>query len=184
MLAGGAVVVAGVLPLVFAALGPQAYPWNVSIIGAIGLFAAARLGFWQAVGFLGLAIAFKDASFYFTRGWHPSAASWPLFIMYAAIGWLLLRRRSHAAAVGGAALAGSLSFFLISNFICWLDPQLGYEQSLDGLLTCYVRAIPFFRGTFAGDLLFTGGLFAADALLCSARTAAAAPVEVGPDESW
>jgi hypothetical protein len=31
---------------------------------------------------------------------------------------------------------------------------------LSGLMTCYAMAIPFFRGTLAGDLVFTAVLFA------------------------
>jgi hypothetical protein len=35
-----------------------------------------------------------------------------------------------------------------------------YPKTLAGLMTCYAMAIPFFRGTLAGDLVFTAVLFA------------------------
>ncbi len=164
-MAGVAVLIAGIQPAVFSLLSPEAQPWNLSIIGAIGLFAAARLGFWQAVGFTGLAIGFKDVNMYLIHGWQPSPLSWPYFIFYAAIGWAFLRRTRSPVQIGTVALSGSLFFFLVSNFACWLQPSLGYERSLEGLGKCYVAAVPFFRGTILGDLAFTGVLFGAYAIL-------------------
>jgi len=164
-LAGIAVLFAGIMPAGFSRLSPEYQIWNMSIIGAIGLFASSRLGFWWGVGFLGLAICVKDASFYFTFGWLPSWFSWPCFIIYAVVGWLELRQARSFLRIGTAALTGSLLFFFVSNFLCWLDPNLGYEGSLNGLADCYIKAVPFFRGTIQGDLIFTGVLFAAHAVL-------------------
>lgn len=165
-----AVCCAGLLPIVHPALSRQlgGQLWNLQIIGAIGIFAAARVGFWPAVGFLGLAIAFKDTSIYLKEGWGPSPYSWPYFIGYAIIGWALLRRSRSSVIIGAAAMTGALYFYLISNFVCWLGMPELYARSLEGLVDCYIAAIPFFRGTIAGDLLFTPCLFAAHALLCHA----------------
>ena len=55
--------------------------------------------------------------------------------------------------------AGSLIFFVISNFGVWalgspgLD-NLPYEKSLAGLIECYIFAIPFFGNTFLSTLIF------------------------------
>ena len=56
----------------------------------------------------------------------------------------------------GNIFLSSTVFFLISNFGVWL---LGYPHTLEGLITCYTLAIPFFGNTLIGDLMFTGGLF-------------------------
>ena len=55
--------------------------------------------------------------------------------------------------------AGSLIFFIISNFGVWLlgSPGLNgiaYEKSLSGLVECYIMAIPFFGNTFLSTLIF------------------------------
>jgi hypothetical protein len=34
-----------------------------------------------------------------------------------------------------------------------------YPRTVEGLAACYVAAIPFFRNSLAGDLLYTGLLF-------------------------
>ena len=55
--------------------------------------------------------------------------------------------------------AGSLIFFVISNFGVWalgspgLD-NLPYEKSIAGLIECYIFAIPFFGNTFLSTLIF------------------------------
>jgi len=55
--------------------------------------------------------------------------------------------------------AGSLIFFIVSNFGVWLlgSPGLNdvvYEKSLSGLVECYILAIPFFGNTFLSTLIF------------------------------
>ena len=52
--------------------------------------------------------------------------------------------------VGAAALAGSLLFFVVTNFAAWAGGQL-YPLTASGLAACYVAAIPFFRNSLAGD---------------------------------
>ena len=48
-------------------------------------------------------------------------------------------------------LLSSLLFFIITNLGVWL---LGYPLTVEGLLTCFTLALPFFGYSIAGDLLF------------------------------
>ena len=55
--------------------------------------------------------------------------------------------------------AGSLIFFLVSNFGVWALGSFGvndlpYEKSLTGLIECYILAIPFFGNTFLSTIIF------------------------------
>jgi len=55
--------------------------------------------------------------------------------------------------------AGSLIFFIISNFGVWIlgSPgvnDIAYEKSFSGLIECYILAIPFFGNTFLSTLIF------------------------------
>ena len=54
---------------------------------------------------------------------------------------------------------GSLIFFIISNFGVWALGSPGvydvaYEKNLNGLVECYILAIPFFGNTFLSTLIF------------------------------
>ena len=58
------------------------------------------------------------------------------------------------------SFAGSLIFFIVSNFGVWALGSPGvydipYEKNLKGLMECYVLAIPFFKNTLISTLLFT-----------------------------
>ena len=55
--------------------------------------------------------------------------------------------------------AGSLIFFIFSNFGVWALGSPGvldvaYERNLGGLVECYILAIPFFGNTFLSTLIF------------------------------
>jgi len=55
--------------------------------------------------------------------------------------------------------AASLIFFIVSNFGVWAlgSPgvyDIAYEKNLNGLVECYVLAIPFFGNTFLSTVIF------------------------------
>tara|TARA_B110001452_G_scaffold249392_1_gene236892 strand:+ start:259 stop:768 length:510 start_codon:yes stop_codon:yes gene_type:complete len=53
----------------------------------------------------------------------------------------------------GAALSGSLLFFIITNFGVWTSGL--YGLNFNGLITCYIMAIPFFTNTLMSTLVFS-----------------------------
>ena len=95
--------------------------------------------------------------------------SWDHFVtwaFYAAMLWLgtSLKQNAGALRILGSALAGSVSFFLVSNFAVWAAWNM-YPRTAAGLLTCYEAGIPFFRHGAVGDLLFTAAIFATPVML-------------------
>jgi len=57
------------------------------------------------------------------------------------------------------SFAGSLIFFTVSNFGVWAlgSPgvyDIAYDKNFNGLLQCYILAIPFFGNTFLSTLIF------------------------------
>jgi len=51
------------------------------------------------------------------------------------------------------ALIGAILFFIITNFGVW---SLGtYGHTIEGLITCYTLAIPFFGNTIIGTIIFS-----------------------------
>ncbi|MEM6648471.1 MAG: DUF6580 family putative transport protein [Bacteroidota bacterium] len=76
---------------------------------------------------------------------------------------LLLRRRRSPLRVAGATLAGSVLFFVVTNFGLWAIESF-YPKTLEGLVACYVAALPYFYNTLLGDAFFTAVLFGGFAL--------------------
>jgi hypothetical protein len=65
--------------------------------------------------------------------------------------------------IAGAALAGAIQFFVISNFAVWVVFTT-YPKTAAGLVACYVAAVPFFWNTLAGDAIYAVLLFGGYAL--------------------
>jgi hypothetical protein len=83
------------------------------------------------------------------------------FAWYAAVLWLGTRlgKKTKWLPVIGAALASSVSFFLITNLTAWAWLDM-YPKNLSGVMMSYAAGLPFFRHALVGDLLFTTAMFA------------------------
>lgn len=73
-----------------------------------------------------------------------------------------------------ACLASALLFFGISNFGVWYSGSL-YPLNLEGLVACYVSAIPFFKNTLFSDLFFSLVLFGLMKLIDNAQAREKSP---------
>jgi hypothetical protein len=69
------------------------------------------------------------------------------FMLPAVLG----RWAKTSLSAGGLALASSCCFFILSNFAVWCGSGW-YPQTLEGLVSCYVAAIPFFQYSLIGSL--------------------------------
>ena len=76
-------------------------------------------------------------------GFHTTIVfTWGSVIFIGLISYLF-QKNIYTRIIG--ALSGSLAFYIISNFGVWSLGSYGY--SLDGLLVCYIAAIPFYSNT-------------------------------------
>jgi len=75
-----------------------------------------------------------------------------------ALAGMLVRRWNGALPVIGAMLSCSLIFFVSTNFSVWAFNGM-YPMTWEGLVQCYVAALPFLDKTVLGDLLWTAVLF-------------------------
>ena len=83
-------------------------------------------------------------------------------ILVALLGGVIQQKKNIGTIVGGS-LCGSILFFLITNAGVWLHGGgRVYPMTMDGLMLSYTMALPFFRNSLLGDLLFVAllaGLF-------------------------
>ena len=98
--------------------------------------------------------------------------SWDHFVTwawYAAMLWLgsTLRQNAGPLRIMVSALAGSVVFFLVSNFAVWAAWKDSYPMTFAGLLTSYGAGWPFFRRAVEGDLFFTAAMFSVPVVLHS-----------------
>ena len=142
---------------------------NFTAIGALAMFATARIG-WQA-GLLmaGGGMLASDLLLWKQHGYDsdylPMPSVYVGLLGYGVLAWAFLRRTENPLKIGGVAIAGSAIFFVATNFASWLAQALPYGYTPGGLLNCFEMGLPFHRGTILGDLLFSGMLFGAHAAL-------------------
>ena len=147
------------------------HPWNFTPVAAALLYFGARGSrrqLWVPFALLAASDVILTKLVYSYQFTWDHYFTW---LWYAAILWLGtnlsentgLREVKDWLRVGGAAIAGSVSFFIVSNFAVWACWPT-YPKSFAGLMTCYAAGIPFFRHTIAGDMLFAAAMFGLPAL--------------------
>jgi hypothetical protein len=148
------------------------YLWNLTPVGALALFAGSRLRrrwAWLVPVAVLLAsdlllcvpLALRGMSAF---SWLGTPLCYASFAVYVLLGRLVGKDELSPPVVGGAALLGGLQFFAVSNFAYWLGGAL-YPRTLVGLESCYLAALPFYRNTLAGDLLYSAVIFGLHACL-------------------
>jgi hypothetical protein len=92
-------------------------------------------------------------------GWHNLVV---MGVVYGALAlpalWGRWSRTRSAVMLVPLALGSSLSFFMSTNFGVWASSGM-YAHDLNGLVHCYVAALPFLRNTVLGDIFWTALLF-------------------------
>ncbi|MBI1315308.1 hypothetical protein GC167_00395 [bacterium] len=152
------------LPLVLILVGMFTrlipHPPNFTAIGAVALFAGARLQP-RSLGVLVplLAMFLTDL----ILGLH-SGMLWvyvsllPLCVMGFATPLY------QAAKVLGMGVLGSVVFYLLSNFGVWMGSP-AYSADYAGLLACYIAGLPFLGSFVAATAFYSVLIFGADRVL-------------------
>lgn len=155
-----------ILFAVLSRLLPHAY--NFTPIGAIALFGAAYFSdkkwalivplaaLWLSDLYLNNIVytAYFDGLTWLTGGFLYLYGS---VVMIVLLGYVLLKKVTFGRVLGGA-LGASVIFYVISNFGVWVTSPM-YPPTLEGLITCYIAAIPFFHYTIAGNVIYSALLF-------------------------
>ena len=146
--------------LVAVALRFLPHPFHFTPVGAALLFFGAhrnRRELWAPIALLIASDVLLNRFVYDIPLHADQVVVWAWYAGAIAIG-MLLRNRISAPRVAGAALAASISFYLVSNFAVWATYEM-YPKTGAGLVACYVAAIPFFRNTLVSDMVFSAVLF-------------------------
>ena len=142
------------------------HPWNATPVMAIALFGGTYLPKRLAIVLPLVIVVLSDA----VIGFHNTILfTWGAFVLTGSLAWWIRRRPDATRVITGAA-AGSALFFLITNFGVWVVGEL-YPRTAAGLWQCYAAAIPFFRSTLLGDVVYATGLFGGYALVSRLRLA-------------
>lgn len=120
----------------------QMLPANFSAVGSLGFFGG------NAVLYLASLVTHDFFMGGFYKGFLFTYAG---FAIYAVLGRLARRNTRRQLALLPVA---SFLFFLLSNMGVW---WYWYPHTIDGLIRCFTLALPFYRNTVLGDLVFGYG---------------------------
>jgi hypothetical protein len=166
--------------------------WNFVPMGAISLYAGARLPRrWAWIVPVSAMIA-SDIVLDLAMPDRPwlEWTRWTIYATFAAttlLGPLANLPRFGRWILPALPILGSLLFFVTTSIATWADGQL-YPRTAAGLVTCFWMALPFLKNTVLSDLIGTALLFGIGPLLERAfdrrgpRKLAEIPIEVdSPD---
>ena len=121
------------------------HPPNFTPIIAISFYVPAILGI-KFLIFYVLSYMLIDIFF----GFHDASLFvWGSIFLVSLISQYLVS--SFIGRIAGV-LIGSIIFFIITNFGVWTSGYYGY--SLNGLISCYIAAIPFFNNTLISTIIY------------------------------
>lgn len=152
------IILASVIVLLAAGSRLVKHPYNFTPIVALAIFAGCYLkGRWGII----LPLLAMLASDYFI-GFYNWQLMLPVYIGVAIsffIGrYLAERLKWHNIIL--SSLSSSLIFFILTNFAVWFFMDW-YPHTRQGLLNCFQLAIPFFRNSLIGDIVYTSLFFLA-----------------------
>lgn len=159
---GFVVITAIVLALAFSRLFP--HPFNFSPVAALALFGGARYKSRVAAYMIPLAAVWSsdlvlNYAYYgrFVAFYDGAFVTYAAFALIVLLGSRALRYFS-ARKLLFTSLAASVVFFVVSNLGVWAFSGM-YALTPSGLGACFAAAIPFFRNTLSGDLVYSFVIF-------------------------
>ena len=135
------------------------HPMNFTPIGALGLFSGAYIAHKRA-WLIPLAALFVSDLFI---GFYTPVVMLSVYVSFAisaVLGRYALSDKRSVMRIGGAAVGSATVLFVLSNFAFWTT-GLYYPMTMEGLTLCFVKAIPFYGYSLAGDLFYAVVLFGA-----------------------
>ncbi len=162
LLAAGLITIAAAARIV----NSEMHLYNLAPVAALGLFSGAVIKDKRFAYILPL-LAMLVADLYFQlftniNGFYGMEQ----VLVYGGMALVTLlgttMKNTSAPRVLGYSVAGSLAFFIVSNFGAYVTGMWGYD--FNGLIKTYVVAIPFFKNTLLSDLVGNAMLFGLYAL--------------------
>ncbi len=132
------------------------HPYNFTAVGAMALFSGVTFRNRKWSYLLPFTVLFLTD---LVLGLHFSML--PVYACIAFTVWLGTRVKGQPSAIniGILSITSSSIFFLITNLPFWYADLSLYPLTLEGTLTSYTMAIPFFKNQLLGDLIYNALIF-------------------------
>ena len=133
------------------------HPMNFTPVGALALFSGAYIANKRS-WLIPLAVLFISDLYI---GFYSPLVMLSVYVSFAisaVLGRYALSNKRTVMRIGAGAVGSATVLFVLSNFALWLT-GLYYPMTIEGLTLCFVKAIPFYGYSLAGDLFYAAVLF-------------------------
>lgn len=121
------------------------HPPNFTPVIALSFYIPFLLGVWS-IPFIILSFAITD----YLIGFHSLLIwTWSSLALIGVLSKFSIGSKSRLL----ISTFGAFLFFILTNFGVWLTSSF-YEKTINGLMNCYIMAIPFFTYTFLSTIIF------------------------------
>lgn len=148
------------IPAILVALGTLMrllpHPANFTPISSVALFGGVHLKKRYALLLPMVSLILSDIIIGFDS-LESRLVIYGSFLLIGLMG-LWIRSKPTFGNILGATVAGSLIFYLITNFVFFYPPTM-YTHDFAGMISSYYNALPFLRNMILGDLFYSGVLF-------------------------
>lgn len=127
------------------------HPPNFTPIAAIALFGGVYFSKKTALILPLAAVIISDIFIgYYNIGLMISV--YLIFLLVVILGFWLKKNKKWYTILG-SSLSASVLFFILTNFAVWVF-TVWYPKNIPGLTECYLMALPFFKNTLLGDMIY------------------------------
>ncbi|MFW9881713.1 MAG: DUF6580 family putative transport protein, partial [Candidatus Thorarchaeota archaeon] len=127
--------------------------YNVELMTLVSLLAGSFLGFSYALIVPLSVVAISDI---YIGNTSVLFFTWSAWAVIGLLGLILKKsdkgKLSFSFKMTGMGVVASLFFFIWTNFGVWIGWNM-YPHTLEGLIQCYIMAIPFFKMNLMGNLV-------------------------------
>jgi hypothetical protein len=141
---------------------------NFTAVGGALLYFGARRSWREMLAPLAALMAtdyfLTVFSYHYPFRWQGYVTTWAWYLAVMALGQILLRSRTTFPRVAAGVVLGPTSFFIVSDYAVWAGSNI-YPHNTDGLIACYVAALPFYRNDLLSTTVVAGLAFGVPVLV-------------------
>lgn len=141
---------------------------NFTAVGGALLYFGARRSWREMLAPLAALMAtdyfLTVFSYHYAFRWQAYVTTWAWYLAAMALGQILLHSRTTFVRVAAAVVLGPTSFFVVSNYAVWTAGGM-YPPTSDGLVACYIAALPFYRNDLISTAVVAGLAFGVPVLV-------------------
>lgn len=148
--------------------------FNFTAVGGALLYFGARRSWREMLAPLAALMAtdyfLTVFTYHYAFAWRDYVTSWAWAAAVMLLGRILLKSQTTWLRVGAAVVLGPTSFWLISDYAVWVGGNM-YPHTLNGLVSCYAAAVPFYRNDLISTAIVAGLAFGVPVLVRKSRLA-------------